>query len=169
MYRAIESQAVGSKYPDGKGALRAGPDHSTVLRRFSDEREIIQTFAKGFSALARERRTVAFHIDTHPLRYRFALPRRNYSGSNCIHRFAALARCVEILDANITRRFLSMDKGFRDTANMQELFQPVGEQQNSQQMKAAWQDHIKAAASAYEDAKNCSNTQIGGRLLDFLR
>ena len=52
---------------------------------------------------------------------------------------------------------------------MQELFQPVGEQQDSQQMKEAWQDHIKAAATAYEDAKNCSSTQIGGRLLDFLR
>ena len=50
--------------------------------------------------------------------------------------------------------FLSMDKGFRDTANMQELFQPVGEQQDSQQMKEAWQDHIKAAGTAYEDAKN---------------
>ena len=62
-----------------------------------------------------------------------------------------------------------MDNGFRDTANMQELFQPVSEQQNSQQMKEAWQDHIKAVASAYEDANNCSNTQIGGRLLDFLR
>ena len=71
MYRAIESEANGSKYSDGKGALRTRPDHSTILRRFSHEWEIIQTFAKDISALARERQPVAFHIDSHPLRYRF--------------------------------------------------------------------------------------------------
>ena len=61
-----------------------------------------------------------------------------------------------------------MEKCCRDTANMQELFQPVGEQQDSQQIKKAWQAHIEAVATVYEDAKRCSGTMIGKRLLDFL-
>ena len=50
-----------------------GRDH--IIRQycdvFSHEWEIIQTFAKDISALAREGQPVAFHIDSHPLRYRF--------------------------------------------------------------------------------------------------
>ena len=51
---------------------------------------------------------------------------------------------------------------------MQKFLEPDGEQQELQQMKKAWQDHIEAVATVYEDAKKYSGTMIGERLLDFL-